>query len=465
MRRQIGVLLLTVVTASGCGGRSVQVQTQIQASYERGLKDLELNQSKSSSCDAGWAASPNGYVIALGPWAEEAGLRLGDKITKIAGAAVEGSATVAREQIRAPAGGPLVIDVTRSGKEIVVSLPCRSGHARYVAYKETLEAGARGDWDRCIEASRELRRSLGFVASGFLQFEYECLRAKDPPSNSAEGRSLWQLYYELARVMLRESRYVPGGVDEVRGRIVQAASELRQARYAALAADLEVQLRGALAAQAFEPSPRPAAGAATSQATAFAVTSDGRFLTAFHVVNEAKRITISCPGQEAVPATLSKSDQAADVAVLSIGRPTVRYLPLIASPVLMVGDPVFTVGFPVAAILGVEPKFTDGSISALSGPGDRVSLIQISVPVQPGNSGGPLVNNQGQVVGVVISSAAVNAFLRGTGTLPQNINWAVKTDYASLLFEAPSPPPPAISRAEAIERAMKATCLVKAERE
>jgi len=85
---------------------------------------------------------------------------------------------------------------------------------------------------------------------------------------------------------------------------------------------------------------------------------------------------------------------------------------------------VFTVGYPVTDILGEELKFTDGVISSLSGVGDDAAFVQITVPLQPGNSGGPLVNNAGEVVGVVTSTAAVANFVRTVGTLPQNINWA-----------------------------------------
>src|SRR5262245_34808783 len=81
---------------------------------------------------------------------------------------------------------------------------------------------------------------------------------------------------------------------------------------------------------------------------------------------------------------------------------------------------VFTVGFPATQILGSEAKFTDRSVSALSGLGGEATFLQVTVAVQPGNSGGPLVNNDGQVVGVVTSSAAVRSFLAETGTLPQN---------------------------------------------
>jgi S1-C subfamily serine protease len=121
------------------------------------------------------------------------------------------------------------------------------------------------------------------------------------------------------------------------------------------------------------------------------------------------------------------------------------------------------VGFPVTVLLGLEPKFTDGSVSALSGVGGESSLLQVSVPVQPGNSGGPLLNDRGEVVGIVTSSAAVAHFLQASGTLPQNVNWAVKSEYAAMLFDAPpAGPAPTEHRVEAVTRAMKATCLIEA---
>ena len=103
-------------------------------------------------------------------------------------------------------------------------------------------------------------------------------------------------------------------------------------------------------------------------------------------------------------------------------------------------------------------------MSALSGPGNEATLMQVSAPVQPGNSGGPLLTGDGRVVGLVTSSAALEAFLLGTGAVPQNINWAVKADYLSPLFESAASAAAAPDRAKAIERAMKATCLLEAVR-
>jgi S1-C subfamily serine protease len=126
------------------------------------------------------------------------------------------------------------------------------------------------------------------------------------------------------------------------------------------------------------------------------------------------------------------------------------YIPLAPARSLRIGEPIFTVGFPATNLLGEEPKFTDGSASSLSGPGGDAIFFQMTVPIQPGNSGGPVINDAGLVVGVVTSTAAIRPFLSATGTLPQNINWAVKSEYALPLFDQPPQLPRASNRQEAI---------------
>lgn len=181
------------------------------------------------------------------------------------------------------------------------------------------------------------------------------------------------------------------------------------------------------------------------------------------MVEGSKSIAVKCEGRASVPATLGDTARTVDLAVLRTSLVGAPYLSIRDARSAKAGDSVFTIGFPVAVLLGAEPKFTDGSISAMSGPGKEAVLMQMTVPVQPGNSGGPVIAADGSVVGVVTATEAVLAFLQVTGTLPQNINWAVKAEYARPMFDQPTPRPPAKSRGEAIQRAMQASCLILAE--
>jgi S1-C subfamily serine protease len=83
-----------------------------------------------------------------------------------------------------------------------------------------------------------------------------------------------------------------------------------------------------------------------------------------------------------------------------------------------------------------EPKLSKGDVSSLSGLQDDVKYFQTSVPIQPGNSGGALVDERGNVVGVVTSQLSQKAALESTGTLAQNVNYAVKSSYLLSFLEA-----------------------------
>jgi S1-C subfamily serine protease len=203
------------------------------------------------------------------------------------------------------------------------------------------------------------------------------------------------------------------------------------------------------------PPPAVAPPAVTRRAgTAFAVRSDGLLLTAFHVVGGARSISVRCGDKPSTPAALVETAATLDLAVVRAEQRPSGYLPLAAPRSGRVGDHVFTIGLPAPDLLGPAPKYTDGAISALSGLQGEAVLMQTTVPIQPGNSGGPIVNEQGEVVGIVVSTAAIETFVARTGTLPQNINWAVKAEYALPLFEAPPPRAKAVGRRQAIENAL-----------
>lgn len=89
------------------------------------------------------------------------------------------------------------------------------------------------------------------------------------------------------------------------------------------------------------------------------------------------------------------------------------------------GEPVVVVGFPLWGLLAASPSVTTGTVSALAGPGNDSRLLQISAPVQPGNSGGPLLDEGGRVIGVVVSKLDALKVAEITGDLPQNVNFAI----------------------------------------
>ena len=198
-----------------------------------------------------------------------------------------------------------------------------------------------------------------------------------------------------------------------------------------------------------------------SAGTCFSVAPDGLILTAYHLVKEADTITVRFENGAELTAVSEQVSANNDLALLRVSRPTSIYLSLSPLPNPKLGEPVFTLGFPVPSVLGAEPKFTEGTVSALSGPGNESTFLQVSVPVQPGNSGGPLVNHRGVVVGVITATAAILPFLQKTGSLPQNVNFTVKAGYASLLFTPPPALPPATDRDDAIRRVRGALCMVK----
>ena len=204
---------------------------------------------------------------------------------------------------------------------------------------------------------------------------------------------------------------------------------------------------------------------AVSQGTCFAVREDGYLLTSAHVVEGAKAVRVRMEGRPPIAAVIERRDRLNDLALLAIPVMTPAHLSLSPPRSVRVGEPVFTMGYPVSGLLGEEPKYTEGSVSSLSGVEGAAHLLQVSIPIQPGNSGGPVVNDRGEVVGIIASTASILRFIRETrGSLPQNVNWAVKADYARPLFDPPTPLPETSSRESAIQRVRQALCFVEANR-
>lgn len=166
----------------------------------------------------------------------------------------------------------------------------------------------------------------------------------------------------------------------------------------------------------------------TATGTGFAITSDGYIGTAAHVVKNAGEISVSINGKP-TPARVIGVNDSTDVAILKVDGTNIKPLVLAKAATAKLGADLFCVGFPLVGQLGVNPKLTKGALNSLTGLSDDPNSIQMSVQIQPGNSGGPVCNNLGQVIAVVSQTGSTIAGARGAaGAVPQNVNFAAKAD-------------------------------------
>ena len=129
------------------------------------------------------------------------------------------------------------------------------------------------------------------------------------------------------------------------------------------------------------------------------------------------------------------TDTANDLALLKTNAHPEKVAALRLMPRL--GESVEAFGYPLADILATSGNFSLGNISALSGLGDDSRYLQISVPVQPGNSGGPLLDQHGNLVGIVSAKLnALNVMLQKEGDIPQNVNFALKASVAATFLQS-----------------------------
>jgi hypothetical protein len=159
----------------------------------------------------------------------------------------------------------------------------------------------------------------------------------------------------------------------------------------------------------------------TSTGTGFFVSESGHIVTNAHVVEDCVTVKSSRGGQ------ISKVsiDEQSDLALYVASEKPKAFARLRGGHGAKAGEPVVAVGFPLSGLLSSDLKVTTGIISALSGLENDRRTIQISAPVQPGNSGGPLLGEHGSVVGVVVGTLGTMKIAEVIGKIPQNVNFAI----------------------------------------
>jgi TPR repeat protein/S1-C subfamily serine protease len=177
----------------------------------------------------------------------------------------------------------------------------------------------------------------------------------------------------------------------------------------------------------------------------------GYIVTNQHVVSGKKKIAVVSNSGEKISAAVLIEDRINDLALLQVNHPEKLPPALpIAKLSAKIGSKVFTIGYPHPDIMGTKPKLTEGIVNALSGYMDDPRILQISVPVQSGNSGGPLLNMSGEVIGIVTAKLSAVKMFNWTGDLPQNVNYAVKSTYIAALLDSVKKIAPAIGNLPAV---------------
>ena len=177
----------------------------------------------------------------------------------------------------------------------------------------------------------------------------------------------------------------------------------------------------------------------------FFVSKMGHVITNAHVVNGCNRVTVGDNANKQVSAEVINTDSSNDLALLKLSslemtsadsKSLIQKLSIVVVPLaskgllrsedVRLGEKVLVAGYPFGDIFSNTIKVTTGVVSATRGAGDDSGQFQLDAAVQPGNSGGPIYDSGGNIVGVVISQLDKLKVAKAIGSLPENVNFGIK---------------------------------------
>lgn len=181
---------------------------------------------------------------------------------------------------------------------------------------------------------------------------------------------------------------------------------------------------GDVVAEVPEPPRSQRAGRPIATGSAFAVTGNGLAITNAHVVQECRSVV----DERGRPVRVVAADRRRDLAIIDMGRSFPSVIRFRDRAAVDLGETVLVFGYPYGQALGTGLNVTNGIVTGLAGPGGDASRFQTNAAVQPGNSGGPAVDDAGLLLGVAVGRLNDIAVLRATGSLPQGVNFAIRAD-------------------------------------
>jgi S1-C subfamily serine protease len=180
----------------------------------------------------------------------------------------------------------------------------------------------------------------------------------------------------------------------------------------------------------------PGQAADISSGSGVVIGAHGEILTNAHVVENCTQITVRSSSGDSTAAPLIARDEKNDLAVVRSKLPLSSVAIFRDRGPLRAGDVVIVLGYPLSGLLATSANLSVGNVSALAGLGDDSRYLQISAPVQPGNSGGPLLDASGHLVGIVTAKLDAALVARFTGDIPQNVNFALKAEVARTFLDS-----------------------------
>ena len=182
-----------------------------------------------------------------------------------------------------------------------------------------------------------------------------------------------------------------------------------------------------------------------STGSGFFVSRSGHVITNQHVVGDCKKVTVGDNAQKQVTADVLETDRRDDLALLKISslkmasvetksliqKLGVKIVPLASDGLLRsedvdLGEKVLVAGYPYGEMFSNTIKVTGGMVSANRGLGNDTGQFQMDAAVQPGNSGGPIYDENGNIVGVVVAQLNKLKVAKAIGSLPENVNFGIK---------------------------------------
>ncbi len=166
----------------------------------------------------------------------------------------------------------------------------------------------------------------------------------------------------------------------------------------------------------------------------FAVSAQGHIVTNDHVIDGCNRVNVHFQGRS-IPMRLLYRDPVNDLAVLQGDFEPAQVFPLSRrNPSIM--QEIYVAGYPFGADISTSVKVTKGIVSSLAGIGNNISNIQIDAALQPGNSGGPIFDEQGNVIAVAVAKLDFKQAIKDWGVVPENTNFGIKSNVVVNLLES-----------------------------